>query len=132
MKKIKTNYSKKMIDSSKYSIINIKDSSTTNIKDSSTTEEEMKNKGCVFMPYVLREHTEESLKQYKDFMKTYSKQHKYCPKCGSTEHISTLVGYPLIWDKKEEYKNLNICKCTKCGDKHSRHDRISSIKLIIN
>ena len=61
--------------------------------------------GChIFLPYVCVEHTEESLKAYNVFMREYHKQHKYCPKCGATEHTSTLFGYVLNWNKKEEYK----------------------------
>lgn len=61
---------------------------------------------------------------YDMFMKEYAKKHVCCPKCGSTQHISTLVGYALDLDKKDEYKNLNICSCTSCEDEHSKHDRV--------
>ena len=67
-------------------------------------------------------------KQYDDFMEEYYKQHECCPKCGSDDHISTLVGYVLNMDRKEEYKDLNKCECLKCGDKHSAHDRVPSIE----
>jgi len=58
-------------------------------------------------------------------MDTYKKQHKVCPKCGSTGHSTTLMGYILNSDKREEYKDLNSCVCSECGDKHTAHDRIS-------
>jgi DNA-directed RNA polymerase subunit M/transcription elongation factor TFIIS len=78
----------------------------------------------VFLPYIMGSHTEESLKEYNDFMEEYENKHQYCPKCGSDDCITTLVGYILNRDKKEEYKDLNICTCMKCGDKHTFHDRV--------
>ena len=60
----------------------------------------------------------------------YHKQHKYCPKCGGEQHTTTHVGYVLNWDKKDEYKDLNRCVCTKCGDNHSAHDRLPSIEAL--
>jgi formate dehydrogenase maturation protein FdhE len=81
--------------------------------------------GYINVPYVLSEHTKESLKSYNDFMEEYEKKHEVCPKCGSKPHTSTLVGYILNSDKPEEYKDLNRCTCTSCGNVHTCHDRIS-------
>lgn len=116
-------YMNKMVDNKFYNVL-----TKPIIKNSSQVEvvEELN----VLAPFVLSEHTEESTKQYTLFMKKYHKQHKYCPKCGGEEHTTTLVGYILDWDKKEEYKDLNRSVCAKCGDKHSSHDRVSSIKII--
>ena len=115
-------YFNKKIDKSRYSVVDI--------KNDDLSKEEMEKQGLVFMPYICVEHTEESSKQYDEFMKEYHKQHGCCPKCGATEHLTTLVGYVLNWDKKEEYKDMNKCECMKCGDKHSVHDRVPSIEAL--
>ena len=57
---MKEKYKNKMLDKSRYSVVNI--------NENQLTEEEMKEKGYVFAPYVFVEHTEESLNQYEDFM----------------------------------------------------------------
>ncbi len=116
MKKIKTNYADKMVDGKFYSKVNTK---------SQPTGEEFKGKpGYILAPYILGEHTKESSRQYDEFMKEYHRQHKCCPKCGGEQHTVTLVGYVLDWDKRSEYKDMNTCKCVKCGDVHSVHDRV--------
>lgn len=63
--------------------------------------------------------------RYDAFMKEYNSLHKCCPKCGSEPHMTTLVGYLLDLDHTEDYKDLNRCTCTKCGDSHTMHERIS-------
>jgi hypothetical protein len=60
-----------------------------------------------------------------NFKKEYHEKHKLCPKCGAVQHSTTLVDYILYLDKKEEYKDLNSCVCSECGDKHKEYDRIS-------
>lgn len=59
------------------------------------------------------------------FKKEYHEKHKLCPKCGALQHSTTLAGYILNPNKKEEYKDLNDCVCSKCGNRHTEHDRIS-------
>lgn len=81
--------------------------------------------GIVLMPYVIKEHTEESLNSYKEFMSEYKKTHEVCPKCGSKSCMSTLMGYILDSSNKENYKDLNRCTCMDCGDVHTCHERIS-------
>lgn len=49
----------------------------------------------------------------------------WCPKCGSESYSTTLVGYILNMDKKEDYKDKNRCVCQECGDVHTTHDRLS-------
>ena len=34
-------------------------------------------------------------------------------------------GYILNSDKRDEYKDLNNCVCTECGDRHTAHERVS-------
>ena len=80
--------------------------------------------GIVYVPYIFKEHDEESLKDYNDFMKVYGEKHRCCPECGSESCRMTLMGYPLHSDRRDEYKDLNRCTCT-CGSIHTRHDRIS-------
>jgi ribosomal protein S27AE len=128
MKKIKTNYANKMVDGKFYGVVKVENAPIT--KYLSPEEVAEGKQGYVLAPYILGEHTEESSKQYDLFMKEYHKQHKYCPKCGGEQHTTTLVGYVLNWDKKDEYKDLNRCVCTKCGDNHSTHDRLPSIEAL--
>lgn len=73
---------------------------------------------------MVKEFNEQSVEN-DDFKKEYNEKHKLCPKCGAIQHSSTLVAYILYSDKKEEYKDLNACVCSECGDKHTAHDRIS-------
>ncbi len=71
-----------------------------------------------------------------NFRKEYAEKHRYCPKCLAEGHSTTLVGFPMYSDKREEYKDLNDCVCSKCGDKHTMHDRvggkIDAVPLITN
>jgi hypothetical protein len=73
MKKIKTNYANKMIDGKFYSKVNVENQPIIKY----LTEEEIKEgkQGYILAPYILGEHTEESLKQYDEFIKEYHKQH---------------------------------------------------------
>jgi len=64
-----------------------------------------------------------------DFREEYSRLHSYCPKCGDKYCTQTLFGYVLREDKLEEYKNRNVCICSKCGDRHIVHDRISKEQI---
>ena len=47
-------------------------------------QKDIENPGIVMIPYIMIEHDEESLKEYKKFMINYKSKHKFCPKCGST------------------------------------------------
>lgn len=87
---------------------------------------EIESPGYISAPYILGEHTEESRKKYDKFMKKYHKNHKYCPRCGFIKHTTTLVGYPLIDGKENEYKDLNRCECLSCGDIHTCHERVKN------
>lgn len=120
------NYLKKLCKN-RFSVIDIKN---INDDDDDEVNEKMKAQGYTLAPYLIVEHTEESSNDYKDFMDDYNEKHKFCPKCFSTEHTSTLVGYILNMDKKEDYKDKNKCVCRKCGDKHIFHDRLSSNEII--
>lgn len=108
---------KKKIDKSKYSVVDI--------NENQLTEEEMKEQGIVYLPYQIVESQEPS-KEYDDFMREYEEKHARCPKCGDSGSYTTLVGYILNMDKKDDYKDLNRCICTKCNDAHTKHDRIPS------
>lgn len=92
------------------------------------TEDEIKEGkwGYVLVPYILSEHSEESSNRYSEFMNQYHNQHKYCPECGCEHYTTTLVAYILNWDKRDEYKDNNKCVCSKCGDVHTTHDRVSN------
>jgi len=83
-----------------------------------------KESGYIYAPYIIRNHTKESLKEYREFMDEYDKNHECCPECGAKEHMTTLIGYVLNDDKKEEYKDLNRCECSNCGDVHTCHERV--------
>ena len=85
---IESRYAKKMVDSKYYSKILV--NKTTSDLES----------GYIFVPWTFSEHTEESLKDYNDFMSIYKSKHRYCPVCGSERHTSTLMGYVLNSDKR--------------------------------
>ena len=112
---------------SKYDDISIFENIKKQIGELNTKHKEFKKaeSGYIYCPYVMAEHTKESLDVYNTFMLEYKNKHEVCPKCGTKEHSSTLVGYILNSDKREEYKDLNICNCISCGDVHKTHDRIS-------
>lgn len=74
--------------------------------------------------YLLSQHTKESVKEYNDFMFEYKSNHKYCPNCGSESYSTTLAGFPLYSDRKNEYIDKNHCVCSDCCLKHITHDRI--------
>lgn len=124
MKNIKTNYANKMVNSKFYGEIKIEGSKEPKI----LTPEEFANgeQGYIYAPWIMKEHTEESLKDYNEFMAKYRTEHEVCPKCGEKGHSTTLMGYPLHSDRREEYKDLNTCVCSKCKDRHSAHERISA------
>ncbi len=63
--------------------------------------------------------------QYELFMIQYDLDHALCPKCGSKDHMSTLMGFALNMDNKEAYRNLNRTTCSNCGHVCTAHDRIS-------
>jgi len=81
--------------------------------------------GYVLAPYVTAEHTEDSLKDYNEFMAKYKNAHAVCPNCGNTSHTCTLMGFIMISDNREAYKDENFCHCTNCSDRHTVHQRIS-------
>lgn len=66
----------------------------------------------------------ESSKKSDAFLKEYHRKHKLCPICGSDKHSTTLAAYTLIAGEEENYRDLNDCVCSDCGDKHKVHDRI--------
>lgn len=66
----------------------------------------------------------EERKEYKNFLKEYKINHAKCPKCGAESQSTTYIGYILHMDKKDEYKDLNRCVCSECGDVHTTHDRV--------
>jgi hypothetical protein len=73
--------------------------------------------------------TEEPSKKYKEFVNEYHKKHKCCPKCGGENHTTTLMGFTLIVGKEEEYKDLNKCQCSDCGNIHTVHDRVEKLDV---
>lgn len=73
-------------------------------------------------PDIIKDVTGPS-PEYVEFMSKYRGEHALCPVCGSSGHSSTLVGYILYMDEKQDYKDLNTCVCTTCGDVHTAHDR---------
>jgi len=84
------------------------------------------NQGLMWVPYIMVEKSpnEPPDKEYEEFMTQYEEKHKCCPKCGSLKYSTTLMGYILNMDKKDEYKDKNDCTCLECGDNHIYHDRI--------
>lgn len=66
----------------------------------------------------------ESRREYDLFMLSYHKEHECCPKCGSTDHSTTFMGFIMDSANRDAYKDLNNCVCSKCGDKHTYHERV--------
>jgi hypothetical protein len=63
--------------------------------------------------------------EYDSFMNQYHKDHALCPKCKNSGHTSTLVAYAYHSGKPDGYKDLNKCVCSRCGDRHTTHERVS-------
>ena len=84
--------------------------------------------GIVFAPYIMCDHTEESLKEYNEFMTRYHTQHCCCPNCGSRNYTKTLVGYILNHEHPEDYKDKNVCHCLDCGWKGIAHELVPEKK----
>ncbi len=80
-------------------------------------------RGIIYAPFIMVQASENSRPEYDNFMKEYDLKHASCPKCGHHECTSTLVGYALDMDNKEDYKDLNKCVCQRCGNVHTMHDR---------
>jgi hypothetical protein len=78
--------------------------------------------GVIFVPWVLQDSTGKPNPEYDEFMKAYHEMHSICPKCGHDKHSVTLMGYPLDMNNKEDYKDLNVCVCAACGDRHTVHE----------
>ena len=68
-----------------------------------------------------------SRSEYDEFMDKYEKDHALCPKCGSDDFSTTLVGYMFDREHPEDYKDENECVCSDCGDKHIFHDRVPQL-----
>jgi hypothetical protein len=121
-KLIATRFALKMVSAMKFDTIKVSGSDSKPL-----TEEEYKNgeQGFIYAPYICVSHTDESLKKYNKFMKKYRSAHEACPRCGDTSYSTTLIGYPLVAGHEDEFKDLNICICTNCKDRHTGHERIS-------
>jgi len=65
-----------------------------------------------------------SRKESDDFRNQYHNNHKRCPSCGGEDYSSTLVGYVLNMNDKENYKNKNHIECLDCGFKGIIHDLV--------
>lgn len=121
---IETKYANNTIVTDLYSGISIGRNTDEN-KLLIRTELVDNEQGYILAPYVIGEHDDESLKQYHDFMEAYNEQHKYCPNCGKLECSTTFVGYIMNSNKRDEYRDLNSCKCSHCGDVHTKHERVA-------
>lgn len=88
----------------------------------------MKKEGYVFAPYIMSEFVSIDT-AYDNFMDKYNMNHKYCPKCGSVEYLTTFMAYTVDMNNLDKYKDLNKCTCSVCNDKHVMHDRISLSEL---
>lgn len=104
---------------SRYSLCEIGNNKINNL-----SEDKYLEKGYILAPYISVTHTEESLKEYKEFMKKYHILHECCPKCGAIEHSTTFMGYIK---NGNDFKDLNTCVCSNCGNKHICHERIKKI-----
>ena len=80
--------------------------------------------GFVYAPFVMCEHTEETLKEYNDIMDKYRAQHRCCPICSSRNYSTTLVGFFLDANHPDDYKDRNSVHCLDCGWKGIVHDLV--------
>ena len=86
------------------------------------------NKALTFLKNELkdfRKNEKNEKQEYDRFMKDYKENHKYCPVCFRESYNITLVDYIFNLQQKDSYKNLNLCECINCGDKHTFHERVS-------
>ena len=118
MKELKSRYSLNKVNEKYYETLKITGDNTGN------------NPNIVYIPYKIVTKSEDDEKtksdiEYDNFMKEYDNKHKLCPNCKSENYTTTLVGYILNMDKKEDYKDLNTCVCVDCKNVHSAHDRIA-------
>lgn len=60
----------------------------------------------------------------KEIREEYKRNHKCCPKCGSSKAKITLMAFPLDINSPEAYEDRNTAVCVDCGDKHLVHNRI--------
>lgn len=75
----------------------------------------------------IHNYYEKLSKEQDEFLNDYNIKHKYCPVCGFEICRTNLVAFRLDLNNKEDYKDLNTCVCVRCGSRHKRHDRKSSI-----
>lgn len=87
-----------------------------------------KEQGYIYVPYIIKEKVDIDMTT-NEFLKKYQEEHRYCPKCGSDKYMTTLVAYMVDIDNLNDYKDLNNCDCSDCGDKHIVHERISINEL---
>jgi hypothetical protein len=64
-----------------------------------------------------------------DNLEEYDRLHSCCPKCGSSSHSSTCMGY--VFRGLETHKDENNVVCTDCGWKGITHDLVESKKDLI-
>jgi RNA polymerase subunit RPABC4/transcription elongation factor Spt4 len=83
--------------------------------------------GIIYVPWVISEHTKESLDEHNMIMNEYHNNHRACPVCGSTNFNTTLMAYILDINNISDYMDKNTCYCNNCGDNHITHDRIKLI-----
>lgn len=75
------------------------------------------------LPLEMQTAILESDERRKVLMREYREAHKYCPKCGSVDHITTLAG--VMYYPDDTCMDTNECTCYNCKDVHQAHDRIS-------
>lgn len=121
---MKDKYSSKKINGEYYGKTNI--SSLQNLAQKN--EDGSLGPGYVLAPFIAIESSKERSKEYDEFMKKYHENHSLCPNCKSNSYSTTLVGYILDWNNKEDYKDLNNCRCVNCNDVHTMHERLPFLK----
>lgn len=84
--------------------------------------------GLIYAPYIIQGRLGRS-DERDVFWDHYNTQRKHCPVCGSIIYSTTLVGYILVMDDKDNYQDKNRCVCQDCGDTHTFHERVSKQHL---
>lgn len=80
--------------------------------------------------HIKHERTSESIVNYdiEAFQVEYNLNHILCPKCSNHDfEIVVDAAYPCF--DYRDYKNISLCKCSKCHDEHSFNDRLPLSKI---
>lgn len=71
------------------------------------------------------------IKRGKEYREKYNAEHKYCPKCFSTDESYEFYEKPMMDLRRlDKYIDLNVCTCVYCNHVHTKHERVGSVLTI--